>query len=664
MKDLERALDDLKRNKSRDSESLVNEIFKNDVIGSDLKQSLLLMYNSIKKENFIPKFMNNANITTVPKKGPKIDLKNQRGIFRVSVIRSILMRLIYNSKYYKIDKNISDSQMGARKGKGCKRNIWIINGIIHETLKNKIKKPIVLQIYDYAQMFDSINLEEAISDIYEYGLNDDNLSLILKANQSIFMAVKTAGGLTDREMIQNSVLQGDTFGSLLASIQVDTIAKEVEKAGIGYNYKEELPINILGLVDDMIGVTEAGFKTQIMNTILNLRSAEKGLQFGTGKCKTMLIGKRSDFVRNNTIYVDGWKEEYIENNENGKIELKEKYVGKIPIEEVKKQKYLGFVISSKGDNLENIQEMEKKSFGVIRTIMTKLERLKLRQYFFECSKIFMNVILRGSILYAAECYYNLTENQLRRIERIEEKFLRKIFKTSRSCPIVQLYLEFGQYPARFEIKKMRCLFMKQILNEDRNSQLYKFFQLQLKNPVRGDWVTACLNDLKELKIYETLEEIEKMPRNKFKNIVKSKILINALEYLQSKQGSKGQEIKYTELEMADYLQPYNSKLSIEEKRRLFALRNRMTEIPSNYGKKEEKCVCGNEENLPHIYSCNILNKIEPKISYHQIYNGNLKTKIDIFRRIEINLERRKALKEDKTPCDLRDPLNFYKFGFG
>ena len=81
-------------------------------------------------------------------------------------------------------------------------------------------------------------------------------------------------------------------------------------------------------------------------------------------------------------------------------------------------------------------------------------------------------------------------------------------------------------------------------------------------------------------------------------------------------------------------------------------------------KKEEKCVCGNEENLPHIYSCNILNKIEPKISYHQIYNGNLKTKIDIFRRIEINLERRKALKEDKTPCDLRDPLNFYKFGFG
>ena len=116
--------------------------------------------------------------------------------------------------------------MGARKGKGCKSNIWTINGIIHETLKNKNKKPIVLQIYDYAQMFDSIDLEEALSDIFDYGLNDDNLSLIYKANNKVHMAVKTAAGLTNRDTIENPLLQGDTFGSLLASVQVDTIAKE------------------------------------------------------------------------------------------------------------------------------------------------------------------------------------------------------------------------------------------------------------------------------------------------------------------------------------------------------------------------------------------------------------------------------------------------------
>ena len=201
------------------------------------------------------------------------------------------MRMIYNSKYGSIDKNISDGQMGARKGKGCKSNIWIINGIIHETLNNKKKKQVLLQIYDYAQMFDSVNLEEALNDIYDYGLNDDNFSLVYNANKEVSMAVKSPWGLTNRQTIKDSVLQGDTFGSLLASVQVDTIAKDVEEAGIGYTYKEKLPINILGLVDDIIGVSETGFKAQMMNAILNTKSAEKGLQFGTAKCKVMNIGK-------------------------------------------------------------------------------------------------------------------------------------------------------------------------------------------------------------------------------------------------------------------------------------------------------------------------------------------------------------------------------------
>ena len=90
--------------------------------------------------------------------------------------------------------------MGAKNWKGCKTNIWIINGIIHETLHNRNKKAILLQIYDYEQMFDSINLQEALSNIYDYGLDDDNLSLIHNSNNEVHMAVKTSGGLTDRQV--------------------------------------------------------------------------------------------------------------------------------------------------------------------------------------------------------------------------------------------------------------------------------------------------------------------------------------------------------------------------------------------------------------------------------------------------------------------------------
>ena len=66
---LEDALSKLKNNKSRDFEGLANEIFKENTIGTNLKKSLLTMFNNLKKKNLIPKFLNFSNITTVPKKG-------------------------------------------------------------------------------------------------------------------------------------------------------------------------------------------------------------------------------------------------------------------------------------------------------------------------------------------------------------------------------------------------------------------------------------------------------------------------------------------------------------------------------------------------------------------------------------------------------------------
>ena len=204
--DLDAALKNLKSNKSRDHAGYINEIFKPGVIGTDLKMSLLIMFNRLKQNKLIPRFMKYANITTVPKRGSLMLLDNERGIFRTDITRSILMRLIYNEKYPSIDRNMSDSQMGGRKGKGCRNNLFIVNGIIHDINHSKQAKPVLFQLCDYSQMFDSINLQQAVSDIYEAGLKDDNLPLIYEANKEIFMAVNTPGGLSERQRIKDSVL--------------------------------------------------------------------------------------------------------------------------------------------------------------------------------------------------------------------------------------------------------------------------------------------------------------------------------------------------------------------------------------------------------------------------------------------------------------------------
>ena len=508
------------------------------------------MLNRLKRAKLIATFMNYTNVTTVPKKVSRIEPKNERGIFRVAVVRSILMRLIYNMKYPMIDKNMSDCQMGARKKKGCKNNIFIINGLIHDVMKSKKMKPILLQIYDYAQMFDSINLEQALSDLFDVGVDDDTLALIHKANKDVHMAVKTPSGLTERQTIKNCVLQGDTFGSILASVQVDSIGKECMEEGHSYLYKDILPVGFLGLVDDIIGVTEAGIKAQEMNAFINMKTAEKGLQFGPTKCKSMIVGKDISTVINSNIMVDKWSVSYTENVTTGKGNLKEIYCGLTEVEKTANQKYLGFVLSNTGDNMVNIMEIRNKSIGVVKSTLNKLNSLNLKKYYFECAVILLNVMVRSSILYASEMYYDLKETEVRQLERIEEGYLRKVLNTTKGCPIIQLYLAVGHTPARFEIQKMRLLYLKYILEEDESSLLSKFFKLQLEFPTKGDWASTCKNDLKELEIQESLEEIRLMTKIQFTKILKKKVKENAFKYLISKKGSKGKDNNEIELCMS------------------------------------------------------------------------------------------------------------------
>ena len=243
-----------------------------------------------------------------------------------------------------------------------------------------------------------------------------------------------------------------------------------------------------------------------------MKTAEKTLQFGAPKCKSMLIGKSKDHVINNNLQVDTWKVDYVDNKNTGEADLIESYNGKVDIEKTDEYVYLGFVISSSGSNMANIQQMKNKSIGVIKKIFNKLNSMNLRQYYFECSIIFLNVMLRGSILYGCDMYYNLKENEIRHLERIEEGYMRKVLKTTKGCPINQMYLELGVAPARFEIQKTRLLYLKTILDENEDSNLLKMLKLQLESPTKGDWASTCLKDLNELNLNFTLEDIKLMSK--------------------------------------------------------------------------------------------------------------------------------------------------------
>ena len=472
-------------------------------------------------------------------------------------------------------------------------------------------------------------------------------------------------GLSERQSIENVVLQGDTFRSILASVQVDSIGKDVMETDYGYRYKDTLTIGMLGLVDDMIGVTDAGYKAQQMNAILNVKTAEKRLQFGITKCKSMLVSKNGPTVPHNVMMVDSWKVRHVDKPTTGSNELVETYEGMEVIKKTDKQKYLGFILSSRGDNMANINEMKNKSIWIKRKIFSKLRDLNLQKYYFECAIIFLNVMLRSSILYGCETYYNLKETEIRQLERIEESFLRKMFGTNKGCPITQLYLESGHAPARFEIKKTRLLFLQYILQENSDSQICKFLKLQIEKPTRGDWASSCQKDLKDFKIEISFDEIRTLTKNQFCKILKTSIKQTAFEYLIGKQKSKGKEIKYSELKMSEYLMPNMENLSIDDRRKIFETRNRMIPIPMNFpnnkNKNDTRCWCGEIEDTKHIYLCKQWTEQSEQYAFEMIYTDNMPKLVKVYKRFKECYKKREEFKteiENPHAIPLSDPLLF------
>ena len=125
------------------------------------------MLNKTKDTLDIPEVMTNVNIVMIPKAGtPSLhDIQKQRGIFLLSVFCTIIMKLLLQDEYEKVDTFMSDANAGERKGKRVQDHLFIINGIVV-----KHARQISIGIYDCEQCFDSLWQEEVINNLYDAGV--------------------------------------------------------------------------------------------------------------------------------------------------------------------------------------------------------------------------------------------------------------------------------------------------------------------------------------------------------------------------------------------------------------------------------------------------------------------------------------------------------------
>ena len=437
---IEKVCKTLKNSKARDEHGMVYELFKPPYAGKDVYQSLTKMFNEMKTQLEVPRFFESMSITSIFKnKGSRSEISNERGIFNLGKVRSLLDKVIYGDTYSVIDSNLSFSNVGGRKARNIRDHLLVIYAAINDVI-NGNAEAIDIQGYDIRKCFDEMGYEEALNDLWDVGVNDDKFALIAKLDQKAKVVVKTPCGVTESFDLNRIVMQGSVFGPIKCSVQMDTLGRDCLANGDGiYRYKDAVDTPALAMIDDVIGVSKCSDKSVELNSIINVKIESKKLSLSESKCFKLHISKKSSSC-------------------SSKLKAHEQ-----EIKQVKTATYLGDVVSEDGSIDATIDNRKIRSIGIISQISSVLNSISLGFFYMDIALTLRESMLVNGILTNSEVWYNTKEEHLRILENKDNELMRKIFDSHPKTASELYFIETAKLPLRFVISKRKFMYLWHIL---------------------------------------------------------------------------------------------------------------------------------------------------------------------------------------------------------
>ena len=224
--------------------------------------------------------------------------------------------------------------------------------------------------------------------------------------------------------------------------------------------------------------------------------------------------------------------------------------------------------------------------------------------------------LINGILTNSEVWYGIGKVEMDDLEEVDKLLLRRVLDAPASACIESLYLELGLTPIHILIKARRINYLHYLIRLDESEMLRNFFTTQWKHPVKDDWTTQVQNDLQDLKIDLSLEDMKKKSEYSFKRLVKIKMKEFCLDYLLNKKErhSKMDNLHYVELKLQNYLT--DDDISVKEAKNLFRYRTRVAKFKENFRNSYESIVCP-------------LCQVQPDTQAHSVQCPVMKTKVNV-----------------------------------
>ena len=637
--DLEEVLKELEKDKSRDALGHANEIFRKDVAGTDLKLAILKMMNLIKQQSKYPQALEPCNITPLYKnKGSKNNFFFYRGIFRVTVFRSILDRLLYNDSYPVIDEHLTDGNVGARKRRNIRDNIFVLGAITNSVIHGK-QPPIQVEVMDVDTCFDKLWLQKTINALYEDGLTNNALNLLYEENRNAQVAIKVNNKITRRINIKDIIIQGSVFGSLKCTATMDKLNKLIlQDKQVLYSYKNDpnIQIGVLGMVDDTLSISECGNRTIAKNAMINSFIENQRLTLSEDKSVVVHIGSQNKC----------------------KTPCPDLKIHENRMKNVKSTKYLGDVLSEKGGVQETIECRIKRGWGKVSQILGLLSDIPSGPHRIKLALKLREALLCNSLLLNSEAWSDVREAQIEKMEVVDRSLLRSLVEAHSKTPKEFLYLEAGVLKFRDMVKIRRMMYHHELLKRNDDETTKKIYMKQTESNCKGDWYRLLENDFKFIDEQIDEDKIKSYTKEEYKKVIKKKVKDAAFkEYIKEKETHKKklEHVKYERLELQPYLT--NKQLTRREINLMHKLRSKCYQARLNFrklNKKNLKCVlnCDQLDTQSHIFEeCKPLRdklKLEKVIKMEQIY-GSLEEQTEAIKVYILIDETRTKMVKDFLP---------------
>ena len=276
----------LPNNKAPGEDNIPAEFLKE--LGPKGMQQVTRLINLIYRSGKLPDDFLVSNFITIPKVSKATKCSDFRTISLIPHASKILLKIMLNRINPIIEKQLSETQLGFRKGRGTRDGIFLLRCLSERMIEKQ--QNLYLCFIDYTKAFDRVNHCKLLDVMEQASVPEHERKLVAYLYWHQTASIRTAAGCSNKVSIQRGVRQGCILSPALFNLYSELLLKEAMDNCTGVMLNG---INLTNIryADDTVLLASNVQSLQMMLDALCSKCKEYRMELNAKKTKTMCISK-------------------------------------------------------------------------------------------------------------------------------------------------------------------------------------------------------------------------------------------------------------------------------------------------------------------------------------------------------------------------------------